>query len=86
VLGYDCPNQIEVYGEILMNYNIAESDDLAPGNLGVSFAKLRRQPCAGFAKQSQPVQNGALSEDVAKEDLPAPSGKPADQVDLIYGV
>jgi hypothetical protein len=52
----------------------------------VSFAKLRRQPCAGFAKQSQPVQNGALSEDVAKEDLPAPCGKPADQVDLIYGV
>jgi len=42
------PDEFKSDAEVLVNYNVAEGDDLRPRNPGVRFSKLIRDAAAGF--------------------------------------
>src|ERR1017187_8524799 len=69
-----------------LDYNVAECDDLQPGNLGMRFSKLMRHSAARFPEESQTVQDSALDQNVAEECFPSVFGELGDHFDLFCGV
>jgi hypothetical protein len=82
VFSNDCPNEAEVDSKILVDDDVSKCDDLSPGNFAVGLTQLDGYRSARLAKQGQAVQDGALNQDIAKENVMAGFRKPADQLDL----
>lgn len=61
------PYQLQVRAEILVQYDVSESDNLRPRNLRVPFTQLRGYATAGLAEQGEAVQDPALNEGIPKK-------------------
>ena len=53
--------------EVGMDGDVAEGDDVAPGNLGISCTELRGKPGGGLADHGQLLQHGALDQVAPQE-------------------
>jgi len=65
----NCPDLIRINRKIVMDENIPESDDPAPGNPGIFHLGFLRDSTGGFPKNLKIMDNPDLDELVMHESL-----------------